>query len=136
MRHYVGMTQLTLDIPMRQAQSVRDDLEAAKGLRALADDLLSELNSDRPPPTIGDTPRAAKLALLDRLRPSDFAKLYETASRLERRALGMPDRVQHEVTGPNGGPIQVESTAKIEIEHMTPEQRAAYRALLEASQKP
>lgn len=49
-----------------------------------------------------------RLQTLDaaKLTAGQLAQLLDVATRVERRALGEPDRVEH--SGPDGGPIQVE----------------------------
>lgn len=44
----------------------------------------------------------------DRLSPRDLIVWLEVAVKIERLALGEPERHAHEVSGPDGGPIDVE----------------------------
>ena len=63
-----------------------------------------------------------------RLTPTEAARWYEVAVKVERQARGEPDRV--EVSGPGAGPIQIESMSPEDVMHRLAEIKAEIAATL------
>lgn len=68
----------------------------------------------------------------------DAALIADTASKLGRRALGMDEeRTAHTLSGPGGGPVQVETQpAAFDLERLTTEQLVALSSLVQAAARP
>ncbi len=109
----------------RRQERIRErDYEQGERLRKLSDKILDESpkfvkhkrvvtdrNSDGTPKTVMNV-----VALDGNL----MITALNAASKLQRQAAGLDDKVKHEVSGPDGKPI--ETTTQISLEHLTLEQ--------------
>lgn len=63
------------------------------------------------------------------LNPNQVLAYLTEAAKMERVARGIPDRVQQEVSGPDGGPVEVSAQSGLDLSRLTEEELRALASI-------